>query len=181
MLAGTVTTQVGAMSHLPGGAKLRMFFSPGDESEHRLGELRSPAQMGTLGLRGQCLFLRRHICSGDSIVPAEFILIEQAPGVSQTQRDPGQHGREHAPSPDISWHRISVKLLQLKPGELQTWRNAAVDQQEVLVGTPENAGEKGCGNGYPGGRRHFARDAKENVRVSRNRRHYQDGIDSGSS
>ena len=100
--------------------------------------------------RASGLFFRRHVGSGDSIVPAELIFVEQAPGISQAERHPGKHGCQHPPAAYGARHRIAVKSLQLEFGQLQARRGAAVNQQKILVGAPERSDQEQSRSGHLG-------------------------------
>ena len=74
-------------------------------------------------------------------MPAELVFVEQAPGISQSQRHSGKHRCQHPPAPHASRHGFAIKPLQLQFGQFQTRRGAAVNQQEILIRAPERSGE----------------------------------------
>src|SRR5437763_182783 len=59
-------------------------------------------------LRSPC---RCHVGSGDAVVPAELVFVEEAPGIPQSERQSREHRRQNAPTADTKGHRTAVEAV----------------------------------------------------------------------
>ena len=77
----------------------------------------------------------------DAIVPAEGVLVEKHPCVAHAERETGQAGGQHAPAAQGSIGRSSVEAGQIEASSAQSRSTGGVDNQQVLIGRPEQAGD----------------------------------------
>src|SRR5439155_24342703 len=96
----------------------------------------------------------RHICVGDAIMPAKFVLIQHAPGKSQSEGQSRQQRSQHAPAPESSRYGLAVEPAQSQLHYLQTRSCASMHQKKVLIGDPKNSGNKHAPASRLGQRRH---------------------------
>lgn len=75
--------------------------------------------------------------AGDAVVPAEAILVEEAPEVSEGKGDGGEKRCKNAPAAKASGSGFSVEADKLEPGETQAERSASVDERKILISGPE--------------------------------------------
>ena len=77
----------------------------------------------------------------DPVVPAEDVLIEKDPAKSHARGHRRQVSRQHAPPAQRATGGSAIEARQFEPGHPQSRSAGSVDDHQVLVGRPKQAGD----------------------------------------
>jgi hypothetical protein len=75
----------------------------------------------------------------DPVVPAERVFVEENPGISHAQRKTGEATRQRAPAAQGPTGGSAVEAGQFKAREAQSRSARPINNQQILVGRPEQA------------------------------------------
>src|SRR5450755_2214806 len=79
----------------------------------------------------------------DTVMPAQVILIEKAPEISQSRGKRGEERGQHAPAEQAAIERGAIKSGQSKPGGVKSRSGAGVDHKKELVEGADQDGDSG--------------------------------------
>ncbi len=80
----------------------------------------------------------------DAVVPAERVFIQEDPGISHAERGGRQVRRKNPPSSQSAIAAAAVETCQFESSGAQTGCAASMDNQQVLIRSPEQARDRGC-------------------------------------
>src|SRR6202034_3226297 len=75
----------------------------------------------------------------DAVVPAQFVLVEEHPGVTHPRRDRGKIAGRHSPAAQRATGRSSVESGNFKACDAQPRSAGGGNDKQILDGRPEDA------------------------------------------
>src|SRR5207248_4528342 len=85
------------------------------------------------------------MCLRNAVMPGELVFVQEAPGVSQAERNERENRCEYAPASQISRGGRAIEAGDSQIGGAQTGRGPTKNQKSELIGEPQCYGER-CGN-----------------------------------
>ena len=117
--------------------------------------------------------------AGDAVVPAEGILIKEAPEIAESGGEEGEERCQDAPLAEASSDGEAIKTGDSQAGRAKARGGAGEDDESELVGHPENDGENSGGGGKQRNRTANGVEAEEDGGERGQRGGDDDGIDRG--
>src|ERR1019366_1099089 len=84
-----------------------------------------------------CWRCRLDVGARDTVVPAQSVLVKNAPEIAEPSRKRGEKRRQHAPAAQGTIERRAVKSCQPQPGRAKSGSRAGVHHKQEFVRRPE--------------------------------------------